>query len=391
MSSVKYEKKVIGELVNGENGRGMNTFSTVGDLNNDGYIDLVVSGRNGEMAWFENLGGSGNWKKHHIEYLEHMECGGVVYDVDKDGFADIINGSDGGFDEIYWWKNPGNTGEKWKKYLILKTGHSQFHDVTVGNAKNDGNDYLLFTNQQGGTTVYCIKIPNNPCQSPWENVEKIAENMSVENLNNLKWNKDGTQPEEGICIGDIDGDGLNEVVSGTHWYKWTGEKWDCHRYCTDYISTKVTIGDINGDGKNEIIVSEGDAYIYGKKEGCKLAWFKPSENIFDIWEEHIIDTGLLDAHTLELADICKNGYLDIVVGEIGAFDRENSKYIIHQPKLMVYENNGDGTFCARHTIDEGTGIHEARCVDLNNRGEVDIIGKPLHGNEKWNIHAYYRK
>jgi hypothetical protein len=55
---------------------------------------------------------------------------------------------------------------------------------------------------------------------------------------------------------------------------------------------------------------------------------------------------------------------------------------------MVYENDGQAGF-ARRVIDEGTGTHHARLVDLRNRGVLDIASRPLHGPEKWNIVVWY--
>ena len=135
-------------------------------------------------------------------------------------------------------------------------------------------------------------------------------------------------------------------------------------------------------------------YIYGHNEGCKLAYFKPEgDNYKGLWKETMLDTGLLDAHSIAVADLCGNGNKDLFIGEIGAVKRNSGceDYIIRQPRLMIYENDGKGNFTTRHIIDEGTGIHEACLVDLNGNGKLDIIGKPLHGPEKWNVHVWYNK
>jgi hypothetical protein len=57
---------------------------------------------------------------------------------------------------------------------------------------------------------------------------------------------------------------------------------------------------------------------------------------------------------------------------------------------MVFENKGNGRF-SRHVVEEGTGYHDAFLVDTRNRGLLDIVTKPLHGSEKWNIHIYYNQ
>ena len=95
----------------------------------------------------------------------------------------------------------------------------------------------------------------------------------------------------------------------------------------------------------------------------------------------------MDAHSLQVGDICGNGSLDVFVGEIGMADRETDGYIVRPPRLIVYENDGRGTF-TRHVVDEGTGIHDAVLVDVRNRGVLDVVGKPLHGPEKWKVHVY---
>jgi hypothetical protein len=387
---MKFEKRVIGRLVNDQGNGAMNTFCTIGDLNGDGYPDFVVSGRNGKMVWLENPGDDGEWIQHEIDDVRNMECGGCVFDVDGDGFPDIINGSDGGARELFWWKNPGLSGRPWVKYLICRTEQCQFHDVLVGDIKNDGQPHVVFTNQQGGTTIRCVRIPENPTVEPWPEMEVIAEGMSEPNPHNPAWNPSGLQPEEGLALGDIDGDGKNELVCGMHWYRHGPDGWTRHRYAADYISTKVLVCDVDGDGRNEIVTSEGDAWIYGKKCGCKLAWFKPADDVHALWKEHILETGLLDAHTLEAADLCGNGHMDLLVGEIGAFDWEKGEYVIRTPRLMIYENDGTGCFPVRHMLDVGTGIHEGRLVDLTGSGNLDVIGKPLHGAEKWNLHAYFQ-
>jgi len=392
MSKPIFQKKVIGELINAVGESNMNTLSCVGDINGDGRPDFVACGRNGTMAWFENKGDE--WAAHHIAHVSGQECGGRAADLTGNGFPDVINGSDHTGDEMCWWENTGKFDGEWTRRVIAKTGRGQMHDTVIGEIKGDGVKYLAFTNQSGnfakeGTTIWCVPIPADPYQSPWPGLEAVAEGKRLPNPRHT-WNPAGVQPEEGLALGDVDGDGRPELVCGTSYYKWAGGKWEAVRFTDkNYITCKIAIADIDGDGRNEIVLAEGDAYIYGHDEGGKLAWFKDTGGAF--WEERVVETGLLDVHSLAVADLCGNGRADIFAGEIGVIARNSDceDYIIRQPRLMVYENDGSGNFCTRYIIDEGTGVHEAALVDLDGDGRLDIVGKPLHGPEQWKIHAWY--
>lgn len=390
MEKLVFNKKAVAEVCNEVPPSQMNTFSTVGDINHDGLMDIIISGRNGKMVWIENCGEHQEWKVHPIDDVEKMECGGCTYDITGNGFPDIINGSDWRCDELWWWENPGQTQNRWSKRVVAKTGYDKFHDILIGYPKNDGKPYLVFTNQGGpaGTRIFCVPIPENFAESPWPNLELIAEKVA-EPVPPSGWSEDGFMPEEGLAVGDIDNDGLNELVCGTHWFKYVDGQWFMHKFASDYICTKVAIGDIDGDGKNEIILSEGDPCIYGKPEGGKLAWFKPGDDIYGVWNEHVIDNFLLDAHSLQVGDICRNGKADIFVGEIGVANEDRS-YKGRLPGLYVYENDGKGNF-TKHAIDTGTGIHDGVLADMTGKGTMDIVGKPLHGDELWNVFVWYNK
>jgi hypothetical protein len=391
VSKPVFIKKVVGEVVNDAPPAPMNTFSTVGDIDGDGVLDIALCGRNGRMVWLDNPGETGTWPLHLIDEIDAMECGGTAVDLTGNGYLDLINGGDYRCDAIYWWENPGVAGAKWKRSVIAWTSYPQFHDTIIGDVTGDGRMSLLFTNQgaPGGTNIYCVPLPDDPMGSPWPDLQIVAAGKHEPNPFQ-PFRRDGMQPEEGLAIGDIDGDGQNELVCGTHWYKVTAKGWEGHKFAAGYLCTKIAIGDVDGDGRNEILLSEGDPCVYGKTQGGKVAWFKPRGDIAQMWAEHVIEDFLLDAHSLQLGDLCGNGWLDLLVGEVGVADPATDAYIVRPPRLMVYENDGRANF-TRHVIDEGTGIHDAVLADMRNKGVLDIVGKPLHGPEKWKVHVWYNQ
>src|SRR5437588_467652 len=93
-----------------------------------------------------------------------------------------------------WWSRAGTDG--WPGSRTQVTG--------------DGRTSLVFWNN-GGKTLYWSPLPEDPRRSPWPDIRVIASGREENGL-----------AEEGLAITDIDGDGRNEIVAGTHWYKYTG-------------------------------------------------------------------------------------------------------------------------------------------------------------------------
>lgn len=382
---MRFAKETIGTLDNSKN-TWMNTMFSAGDINGNGLPDLVACGRSGDFVWFENPGQRGaDWKRHFINPVEKIECGGSVYDVTGNGKGDIIVGSDGSNDALYWFENG---CEGWKQHKILETGHNQFHDTLIAKTARDTEPALYFSNQGDGTSLYRVPFPADPFVFPWPNVEKITSGKALPNPDN-PWNKAGIQPEEGLAVGDVDNDGEVELVCGTHWYKYVDGEWRCYKFASDYITTKVQIADINGDGKNEIILTEGDACCYGKA-AARMAWFSPGSDIHELWEEHRLFSDLLDPHSLRVGDIAGNGFADILVGEAGKLVKGTDDWDERKPEIFVLKNDGCGNF-EKIVIDSGTGIHDAFLVDLDGDGKLDVAGRPLFGDEKWNLQVYYQE
>ncbi len=115
----------------------------VGDINGDGFVDLIVAGTGGELLWYEYP----NWTRHSVSSGDDgWSTDAEVGDMDRDGDMDIVISDWYKHNRLVWFENFNVQGRDWRMHVI---GDVRAHDIELVDLDGD-NDLDVVTRQQVG-------------------------------------------------------------------------------------------------------------------------------------------------------------------------------------------------------------------------------------------------
>jgi hypothetical protein len=314
-----------------------------GDINGDGFVDLVVAGTGGEIYWYAEP----NWIRHTVTLSGGSWSADIeVADIIRDGRNDLVVSDFYSAQRIGWFQNPGASGS-WAFRVI---GAPRAHDIEVADLDGDG-DNDVETRQQN---------------SPGAAIELWRQNSPT------SWSRRtlSAPAGEGLHLGDLDMDGDADIVIGGRWYENTsdilGGSWRQFAFATNWTHphTFPSVADVNNDGRPDVVLTPSE-----KPGGSyRTSWYEaPADPKRSGWTERVIASAIETVtHALATADMDGDGDVDVITAEMHRGSDPD--------EVRVYLNaNGTGLTWVKQVVST-RGSHNIRVIDIGNDQDFDIFG-----------------
>ena len=340
------------------------------DLDGDGLMDIIVC---------DCKSNSVNWIRQFPAgvYTETVLADGLnapahvqVIDFDKDGHNDIIVA-------VLGLLFPSN--DKIGSVVILQndgTNHFIKH-VVIDKIARVSDVRAGDLDGDGDLDLAVAQFGYDDGETRW-----------MENLGNWKFKSHILQNLSGpinVILDDIDKDGDLDIIS------LVSQEWE-EIYCfindgkgnftpkllygssnEDFGSSSIYICDLNKDGKDDILYTNGDAFDYIPPQGRPwhgVQWLENKGNMN--FEYHRI-CNFIGAYNARPVDIDNDGDLDIFcVSAFNLWDKPESQ------SFIWLENDGKMNFTLHNIANSPTHILTLESADFNNDGLMDFVTGDMH-------------
>ncbi len=373
------------------------SISTAGDINGDGYSDVIIGayGNNSNSGKTYLYLGSSSGLLTTAAWTAAGENTGdffgykvsTVGDVNGDGYGEVIVGaynysSSTGKTYLYYGGAGGlSTTADWTAVGENGNDHFGISVSIAGDVNGDGySDIIVGANgysfSKGKAYLFYGEASGLSTTADWTKIgENSNDNFGV----------------SAVSAGDVNGDGYSDVIVGAFRYSnYTGKVYLFYGSSSglsttadwtatgenirDYFGLSIaTAGDLNGDGYSDIIVGAsgypslakiGKVYLYyGSQSGLSSTpdWTATGENNDDSFGSDVSTGG----------DINGDGYSDIIVSSPG-YSSTTGKVLLYYGSSIGLSSTADWTATGENT-DDTFGNSIAAAGDVNGDGFSDVI------------------
>jgi len=368
----------------------LHASAAVADFNGDGYLEIVVGTPAGvlHVISFNGTAWSSVWSRQTADDINaasppnpkttnQIESAPAIADLDNDGHLEIVV-TTGGLPMYHY-----NGG------LLVYEYQSSWQFVIAGDWPQPKLDIVGGGSGAGNPDGYWDGIYGSPAVGDLNGDGDLEIVFQGEDRRIHAYHHDGTVVDgwpfsrdagdpilrgglSSPALGDLDGDGLPEIVVGGLSPEWEGDAgsippdytkaavWALHgdstivtgwpQYAGDWVDSSPALGDIDDDGELEIIVGTGrDGINRGDTSGHYVyAWNVDGSTVAG-WPR---PTGANMGSSPALADLDEDGALDVIIG-CGAEEASECHYL--------YAWHGDGTSVPGFPMEP---------VDVNSWGHV---------------------
>lgn len=356
------------------------------DFNRDGKTD-IVSGpfiyfgpdftRSREIYPAQVVNASTQYSME--DWVEH------AYDFTGDGWPDVLTTShaDGGKVGAVLYVNPRGESRRWQKFTVVAPINSE--ETILKDVDGDGKPELVY--EADGYMRYAKPDPANPT-GEWI-VHTISER--------------GPWPPHGIGAGDVNGDGRVDILGAYGWWEQpphgSGDAlWKYHpepfgRWGrTSAGGGEIGVYDVNGDGLNDVVTSM-------QAHGWGIDWFEQKRSASGeisfvkhtvmgrTKEESAGGVLFTEPHGTAIADVDGDGIPDFIVGK-RLWSHLDDYYdpdpygaaVLYWYKTVRDPKAPGGARLVPELIHNWSGAgSDVLATDLNGDGAVDIVTSTRSG------------